>query len=76
MSKTPCEPEDGAPMKYRLMRVILPLMHLFGKAPYVKFMKTSELESHIAAEGFKIIETGSHPASPPNHYIVARKVGT
>jgi ubiquinone/menaquinone biosynthesis C-methylase UbiE len=76
ISKTPCEPEKGAPIKYGLMRLILPLMQLFGKAPYVNFMKIGELESHIVAAGFKIIESGSYPASPPHHYVVARKTDT
>ena len=71
ISKTVCRPGAGAPFKYRFLRVILPLMQLIGKAPYVNFMKVQELEDMIASEGFKLIETGTYP--PPSRYIVARK---
>ena len=49
-------------------------MQLIGKAPYVNFMEITELEEIISSEGFKIVETGNYPASPPNRYIVARKI--
>lgn len=71
ISKTVCRPGKDAPMKYRLMRVIVPVMQLLGKAPYVNFMHVGELERTIARHGFKILETGNHP--PPSRYIVARK---
>ncbi|MEZ5777270.1 MAG: class I SAM-dependent methyltransferase [Paracoccaceae bacterium] len=78
ISKTFCRPEPGAPwnralMTYRMMRVVLPVMQMLGKAPYVGFMRIAELEAMIAGAGFQIIETGNHPASPPSRYIVARK---
>jgi 2-polyprenyl-3-methyl-5-hydroxy-6-metoxy-1,4-benzoquinol methylase len=72
MSKTVCSPGRGTPWKFRLMRLIVPLMQWLGKAPFVKFMDTAELERHIADAGFKIIETGDHP--PPSRFIVARKL--
>lgn len=71
ISKTVCRPGADAPLKFRLMRVILPVMQLLGKAPYVNFMEVEELEGMIASEGFKIVESGTHPA--PSRYIVARK---
>lgn len=73
ISKTPCEPETGAPLSYRALRFVLPVLQWLGKAPYVKFMKAAELEDAVTAAGFTIIEVGSYPASPPNRYIVARR---
>ncbi len=73
ISKTVCRPEAGTPWKYRLMRLIVPVMQLLGRAPFVRFMKIEELEREVTAAGFKIIETGNHP--PPSRYVVARKTG-
>ncbi|HDO51288.1 MAG TPA: class I SAM-dependent methyltransferase [Rhizobiales bacterium] len=74
ISKTVCLQGSGAPFKFRIIKMILPLMQLIGKAPYVNFMKITELEEIISSGGFKIIETGNFPASPPSRYIVARKM--
>ncbi len=72
ISKTVCRPGSGAPFKFRLLKLILPLMQLIGKAPYVNFMEIAELENIITSAGFKIIETGNYPV--PSRYIVARKM--
>lgn len=74
ISKTICKPGSGVPLKFRLLMMILPLMQWIGKAPYVKLMEIKELEDIITSGGFKIIETGNYPASPPSRYIVARKI--
>ncbi len=74
ISKTTCLAGSGTPFKFRMIMMILPLMQWLGKAPYVNFMDIPELEKNISSQGFKIIETGNYPASPPNRYIVARKV--
>lgn len=71
ISKTVCQPGSGAPFKFRLLKIILPLMQWVGKAPYVKFMEIKKLEDLVSSEGFEIIETGTYP--PPSRYIVARK---
>lgn len=73
ISKTVCKPGAGTPFKFRLLKMILPLMQWVGKAPYVNFMEIRELEETITSSGFKIIETGSYPAAPPSRYVVARK---
>ena len=70
-SKTVCTFGAGTPLKFRLMKLILPLMQMIGKAPYVNFMQCADLENTITAAGFEIIEAGNHP--PPSRYIVARK---
>ncbi len=74
ISKTICGSGSGMPLKLRIMKLVLPLMQLIGKAPYVNFMKITALEETISTEGFKIIETGNYPASPPSRYVVAQKV--
>ena len=71
ISKTVCVPGKDAPLKFRLMRLIVPVMQWLGKAPFVKFMKIPEFERHITDAGFEILESGDHPA--PGRYIVARK---
>ncbi|MBT8409177.1 MAG: class I SAM-dependent methyltransferase [Alphaproteobacteria bacterium] len=79
ISKTICRPDRGSGfgrqnLKFWLMmRLALPLMQLFGKAPYVRVGRIAELDHLVTGSGFKIIETGNHPASPPSRYIVARK---
>lgn len=72
ISKTVCLPGVGAPLKYRLLKVVLPLMQMVGKAPYVNFMEIGALEECVLSEGFKILESGNYP--PPSRYIVAQKL--
>jgi len=74
ISKTICPYGKAMPFKYRLMKLLIPIMQLFGKAPYVNFMTAQALEQMISNQGFKIIETGNYPASPPSRYIVAKKL--
>jgi ubiquinone/menaquinone biosynthesis C-methylase UbiE len=75
ISKTVTTFGAGVPWKMRLLKLALPIMQMLGKAPFVQFMTTEELEGIITDAGFKIIETGNYPASPPSRYIVARKEG-
>lgn len=72
ISKTVCQPGAGAPFKFRFIRLILPVMQFFGKAPYVKFIESAEFERMVTSQGFEILESGDHPA--PSRYIVARKL--
>lgn len=68
ISKTPC-----LAGKYSLLRPIIAVMRLFGKAPPVSFFRTRWLDAAMARHGFEIIESGNFPKSPPSHFIVARK---
>ncbi len=68
ISKTPCLAHFN-----RFVKLIIPVMQFFGKAPFVKSLSITELEGAIAWDGFEIIETGSYPAKPPNRFLVARK---
>lgn len=70
ISKTVCQPGAGAPLKFRLIKFILPLMQWLGKAPYVNFMAADALDALITSRGFTILETLDQP---PSRYIVARK---
>jgi ubiquinone/menaquinone biosynthesis C-methylase UbiE len=74
ISKTVCSFGQGTPMKWRLLKILLPIMQFFGKAPYVNFMKASDWETMIADAGFKIIESGNFPKKAMSRYIVARKI--
>ncbi len=74
VSKTFCLDPATSSMKIRLMKRILPLMQMIGKAPFVSFMSINDFEGMITQAGFKIIETGNHPATEPRRYIVARKI--
>ena len=70
ISKTVCQPGKGAPLKFRLIKAVLPVMQFLRLAPYVNFMKIDEFEGIVTTRGFKIIETSD---SPPSRYIVAKK---
>jgi len=69
ISKTVCMAGQGG-----VWPIILPIMQFIRLAPYVRFLTTDELEGIVINEGFEIIETGDFPASPPSHFIVARKI--
>jgi len=71
ISKTVCQSGKGTPLKFRVLKAVLPVLQFLGQAPYVKFMTIKELEDIVTSEGFKIIESGNHP--PPSRYIVAQK---
>jgi len=58
---------------YSLFRLIIPIMQLFGKAPFVRFMTPEALESEISAHGFEIIESGTHSGKRLSWFVVARK---
>lgn len=72
ISKTVCQPGKDAPLKFRLIKLVLPVMQWLGKAPYVNFMTAAAFEEVITAQGFKIVEAGDRP--PPSRYIVATKM--
>ncbi len=78
-SKTACLGQQGSgiggAMKSLMIRIVIPVMQFFGKAPYVRSFSVKELEDAIAGAGFEIVESGNHPKGPPpSHYVVARKV--
>lgn len=54
----------------------LPVMQLFGKAPYVVFLSAEDLEREIAAAGFEIIERARHASRgrDARPFLVAKKL--
>lgn len=69
ITKTVCLGEMAS-----IWRMILPVMQFVGKAPHVSFLQIADLDRAIEQAGFEIVETGNYPASPPNHFVVARKL--
>lgn len=74
ISKTVSQFGPETPLKWRLLKLILPLMQMIGKAPFVNFMTVSELEALIVGAGFEIVESGNYPETHMSRYIVARKI--
>jgi ubiquinone/menaquinone biosynthesis C-methylase UbiE len=71
ISKTPCLREMNP-----LVRIAVPVMQLFGKAPYVVFLSAEDLEREIAAAGFEIIERARHASlgRDARPFLVAKKL--
>ena len=72
ISKTFCKPTSFSPF-FLMMRLAIPVMQLFGKAPFVLLITTAELKEAMDQAGFDIIETDSGPKGEIRKYIVARK---
>jgi len=68
ISKTPCLGE-----KFSIWPLVVPVMQLIGKAPYVRFLKTADVDRDIAGAGFEIAEADDIPHGKPNHFVVARR---
>jgi len=74
ISKTPCIGERSLGLKFGLLKRLIPVMQLVGKAPFVRFETIESLEARIMRAGFEIIETGNYPLRPPSRFIVARRL--
>lgn len=74
ISKSPCLAERSLGLKFGVLKRLIPLMQMVGKAPYVRFETIDELEARITRAGFEIVETGNYPVRPPNHFVVARRL--
>ncbi len=55
ISKTPCLKDMNL-----IVRMAVPVMQVFGKAPYVAFFSAEDLEGDVTAAGFEIIERARH----------------
>lgn len=73
ISKTFVKPTKGLHFEYRMMRIALPILQKFGKAPFVGMYSVKEFDAEIERAGFQIIEAGHHPAKEARRYIVACK---
>lgn len=74
ISKTPCKPQGLGPISYRLMQILLPIMQLVGKAPFVAIPGVAALEQLIEGQNFQIIEACNGSKKDIRRYIVARKI--
>lgn len=74
ISKSPCLGERSLGLKFGILKRLIPVMQLVGKAPFVRFETIAELDAKIARAGFEIVETGNYPVRPPNHFVVARRL--
>ena len=73
ISKTFVKPKSGLHLTYRIMKLVLPVMQLFGKAPFVAFPTRAAFEAAFRDAGFEIVESGHFPAGQERLYTVARK---
>ena len=71
ISVTACMGEKSLSNTFQYM-LFSPLMKL-GIIPYMRFLKTSELESSITDVNFQLIETERLNGNPSNYFIVAKK---
>ncbi len=71
ITKTPCLKEMGLGV-----RLAVPVMQAFGRAPYVAFFSAEALERAITAAGFEIVERGRHGTRGKDirAFLVARRV--
>ena len=71
ITKTPCLKEMNP-----LMRPLVPIMQMFGQAPYVAFFSAAELEREIETGGFEIVEHARHASrgKDARPFIVAQKL--
>jgi len=70
ISKTVCLGGHGG-LK---LRAFVRVMRFLGIAPPVAFVTAEALEAAIGAAGFEILESGTFPKVPQNHFVVARRV--
>jgi ubiquinone/menaquinone biosynthesis C-methylase UbiE len=68
ISKTPCVGEINF-----LMRLAIPVMQAFHRAPFVNFVKTQALRESVLDAGFEILEAGFLPEKSHSLFFVARK---
>ena len=68
ISKTPCLGDMSV-----LLRLVIPAMQLFGKAPPVSYFGKDALRRAMDEVGFDIEESGLHAAGGHSLFIVARK---
>lgn len=74
ISKTFCRPSRFGSPTYHAMRIAVPVMQMFGKAPHVAFHKAEELEMAIERAGFAIQEATYGLKGDLRRYIVAKKI--
>ena len=59
-----------------LMRLMIPVMRAFRKAPYVRFLSSDELHAMLRTAGFDVTETLLQAGTVPREFTVATKPKT
>jgi len=59
-----------------LMRLMIPVMRAFRKAPYVRFLSSDELHAMLRTAGFDVTETLMQAGTVPREFTVATKPKT
>ncbi len=57
-----------------MIPLMIKVMQMVGKAPYVATFKPHQLQAAIQWAGFEILESGNHNKGTRGHFIVARKI--
>ncbi len=73
ISKTFVKPDRGLHLFIRFMLLVVPMLQLIGKAPFVNIPSLSALEGAHRWGGFEIIESANY-LKDSRRYLVARKV--
>jgi ubiquinone/menaquinone biosynthesis C-methylase UbiE len=75
ISKTPCL-SDMNPFMGTMVRVVVPVMQMLGKAPAVAFFSAKEIEREIEAAGFRFIDRAllGTKAGDIRPFLVAERV--
>jgi ubiquinone/menaquinone biosynthesis C-methylase UbiE len=70
ITKTPCLKEMNP-----VFRIVLPVMQMIGKAPYVSFLSGEDIEREMREAGFEIVERGRHASrgKDARPFLVARR---
>ena len=68
LSKTPCLAELTP-----LLRLVVPVMQLIGRAPRLTWLRRAVLERQIAEAGFELLEAEDLPARRAQRFIAARR---
>ncbi|WP_341861834.1 class I SAM-dependent methyltransferase [Gymnodinialimonas sp. 57CJ19] len=68
ISKTACLGEKW------FFKPLVSIMALFGKAPFVRHQRISQLQKAILDAGFEVVEESIQPGTPPRLYMIARRV--
>jgi 2-polyprenyl-3-methyl-5-hydroxy-6-metoxy-1,4-benzoquinol methylase len=66
---------DGGSAKLLLWRILIPLMQLIGKAPFVSYLSRKQLRRALERSGFEIVHE-REPAKGEAAFIIARKPGS
>lgn len=56
-----------------VLRPLVGILQLFGKAPFLNYMSVATLEAKIKSAGFEIVESFDPSGSPMGRFIAARK---